>query len=151
MQYHDVILENIGSRRSDEVEILLPGQPILRSLSGERMHELEVNEKRTIAFGFVSSPDMELGRYFYGSVVLHTIGSTARLNYRATIVSVVPASLTVVTKNEARYFGEGNPNLANVMVRVRSLTSGYTSTLSSGSKGNVTFSNLVEDLYEIVY
>jgi len=148
-RYENVLLENIGSRESGRVEILLPEQPILRSVAGSVIPGLEVDEKRVVTFSFVAQPDMDLGQVFYGTLLMRANETGVNLRYRATVVSTVPASLTVITENEATYFSPDKPNLANCTVRVRSLTSGASYTLDSGPEGNITFPDLVEDVYEI--
>lgn len=59
------------------------------------------------------------------------------------------AELTVVTTNEATYFAEEKPNLADVSVRVRSLTVGTVYRGNSGPNGTIVFSDMYEDFYEI--
>jgi len=149
-QSRDVIMQNIGSRASGPIQLNLPNQEVLRSVAGDQIPGLEVDEEITLTFNFVGSPEYELGQFFYGTIGFVTEDAPAvLLSYRATVVSMVQASLTVITENEATYFGEGNPYLADVTVRVRSLTNGDSITLDSGPDGNVTFPDLVEDLYEV--
>ena len=149
-RYVDVVLENIGSLASGPVEVEIPLQPLLSSASGDVLSGIPVEGKQTVSLQIAATPDMELGTYFYGTMVFKTDGSpNAALQYRVTVVSSVPASLTVLTENEATYFAADTPNLAGVDVRLRSLTQGTSITRNSGPEGNVTFSDLVEDVYEI--
>ena len=122
----------LGVQQVNPLTILLPDQPIVRSISGDVIPGLEVDEMRTVTLAFVANPDMDLGQFFFGTIVFSTDGISTTLSYKATVVSTVPASLTVITENEATYFGEGNPNLANVLVSVRSLSTGESYTLDSG-------------------
>lgn len=147
--YRDVVLENIGSRASGPVEIEIPDQPILRSVAGDFIAGLDVDEQRVVSFSFSANEDLALGDFFFGNLVLSADGAGVSLNYRSTVVSTVQASLTVVTENEATYFDESQPNLADANVRVRSLSEGTTMSASSGLFGNVTFPDLVEGIYEI--
>lgn len=148
-RFEDVVLENVGSRASGPIQILLPDQPIMRSVAGDNVAGLDVDEQRTVGFVFTATPDMRLGSFYTGTVVFVADDASLVLNFRATIVSTLPVSLTVITLNEASYFAPGTPNLANATVTVRSLTSGQSFTTSSGNNGNVTFPDLVEGLYEI--
>jgi len=95
-QSRDVVLQNIGSRASGPIQINLPNQPILRSPAGEEIPGLEVDEEATLTFIFVGSPEMDLGQFFFGTIGFVTEDSpSALLDYRATVVSTVMASLTV--------------------------------------------------------
>ena len=147
--FREVSLSNIGSRASGLIEVILPNQPILRSISGSMLPGLDVEESRSVSLEFRSTANMNVGDYFYGTMVFKSGKVGTKVDYRATVVSTVPASLTVITQNEASYFAEGLPNLANATVRVQNLVKGTSVTASSGPNGTVEFSDLTEGPYEI--
>ncbi len=148
-RYEDVVIENIGSMRSDLIQVVVPEQPVIRPVS-EYISAIAVDDKTVVSLQMKASDDLEIGTVFSGTIGFVSNSSVpAYLNYRATIVSSIPANLTIVTQNEATFLSEEKPNLADVNVRVRSLLLGTTYRVNSGANGTVFLEGLLEGYYEI--
>jgi hypothetical protein len=148
--FETVNIRNVGSRKSDDISIVLPNQPVVHSVTGNALPGLRVDESTSITFAFAASLDMTLGSVYTGTVGFVSNGTFATLDYRVRVVSDIAASLTVITEDEATYFAEGSPKLAGVSVRVVSRSSGRTASGITGENGTIVFGNLTEDVYEVV-
>ena len=148
--YKDVSIKNIGSRGSDRIDIVVPDQGIIRAVTDSVYPGLNVEEETTVSFVFSATEDIAIGTVFEGTIGFQSRQAASPLNYRATVVSEVPAVLTVVATDEATYFTEEEPNLANVTITIRNVNIGSSFTKSSGPSGTAVFDELVEGFYEVV-
>ena len=147
--YKDVVLENIGSLASDLIQVVVPNQPVIRPVS-EYISGIAVDDTAVVSFRVKAPDDLAIGSVFTGTIGFVSASSApAYLDYRATIVSSIPANLTIITQNEATFLSEEKLNLDDVNVRVRSLLLGTTYNANSGPNGTVTIMDLVEGYYEI--
>ena len=148
-RYESVEIQNIGNRESGEIQLIIPDQAILRSVTDGIIPGLAVDEKTTVTFSFIAVDSLAIGDYFTGRIGFVSDETSVSLDYRATVVSDIPASLTVVSQNEATFFDSSAPNLPGVEVRIRSLTTGTTLSGTTDTNGTLIFPDLVEDLYEV--
>ncbi len=80
-----------------------------------------------------------------------TNAETVVLEYKVTSISSLFANLTIVTQNEASFFSDGQRNLDDVYVTVRSLTGGAIACVGySGMNGSIAITSIAEDFYEIL-
>ena len=148
--FQNINIRNIGSRKSEAIDVVLPNQPIVRSVSGIALPALAVDESLSATLAFSSSSDMPLGMVFTGTVGFVSNDVFETVDYRVEVVSNVAASLTIISQNEATFFAEGAPNLAGVQVRVVSRSSGRTASGITSENGTIVFGNLTEGVYEVV-
>lgn len=148
-RYENVVLENIGSLDSEIIQVVVPEQPILHPVS-EFIDGIPVDNTTTVSFQIIAPENLELGSFYSGTIGFISNSSVpVQLSYKVTIVSSVPAILTVITQNEATFLSEEKPNLSDVDIRVRSLSLGTLYTGNSGPNGTIVFDDLVEGFYEI--
>jgi len=147
--YQDVVLSNFGSSSANSIEIILPSQAVLRSLSSTIIPFLDVDNSTVVTLAFQALHYMDVGTTFSGIIGFETNYSSTSILYKVLIVSTVPSTLMVITQNEGSFLSEEKLNLPYVDVNVKSLTTGINFKLNSGSNGTVLFTELVEDFYEI--
>ena len=143
----DILIENIGSRASGEIEIVYSDSTLAHSIGGNSMTGLAVGESRMVTIGFTAN---EVDVSFYGTIVFRSDLAAEILHYRATVVPTYGGvTLTVVAQNEASFFADHQPNLANAAVQLRSVKDGSSWTAITGNDGTVFFDELTEGIYEI--
>jgi len=147
--FQDVVVENIGSQASGGIQLFLPDQRIVRTVSNDILPGLAVDEKRTVSFAFQATADMEVGTTYSGSIGIQSARTVVVLHFRTTVVSEAHATLTVITQDEATFFADDHPNLDDVWISIRSLTLGTTVSNTSGPNGTAIFDGLLEDYYEV--
>eukprot|EP00977_Amphora_coffeiformis_P006317 scaffold1352_cov180-Amphora_coffeaeformis.AAC.7 len=143
----DIIIENIGSRPSGEIEIDFSDSTIAHSICGHSMPGLAVGESRMVSIGFNAK---EVDVSFYGSIIFRSDVAAEILHYRATVVPTEGGrTLTVVAQNEASFFADSHPNLAHATVHIRNVKDGSSRTATTEDDGTVLFDDLSEGIYEI--
>jgi hypothetical protein len=147
--YQTFTLKNVGDRRSNEIQIIVPKHDIIRAVSDTTLPGLSANGVTSASFAFTAPTGSAVGSVFHGTVGFVANSTAVSLDVRATIVSTVSASLTVIAENEATYFDASTPHLVGASVRVRSLTVGTTFSNTTDGNGTTVFDGLVEDMYEI--
>ena len=150
-KFYDVTLQNAGSLASNSIEIVFAIDGIIHPVS-EYLPALAVDESTSVSLKVLVPDESDIGTVFTGAIsFISKNAEPAVLEYRVTSISSLFANLTIVTQNEATFFSDGQPNLDNVDVIVRSLTGGtivYTG--SSGMNGTIALIGIVEDFYEII-
>jgi hypothetical protein len=147
--YQTIELTNIGDRGSDAVQLIVPKNDVIRSVSGTTLPGLSVNGVTSVSFSFAAPTGSPVGKVFEGTVGFVANTTATSLEVRATVVSTISASLTVVAVYEGTYFDASRPNLVGADVMVRSLTVGTTFSNVTDGNGTAVFDDLVEDIYEI--
>jgi hypothetical protein len=149
-KYVHLTLQNVGVGATGRIQLILPNQDIVHGVTDEWIESLDSDEQTGVTISFAPPIDTGIGTRFRASIILRSDSSEVSLQYDITIVSSAPASLTIITRNEASYFAAEKPNLADALVRVRSLTTGVSYSNTTGPNGTLVFDDLVEDMYEVV-
>lgn len=147
--YRDVTIENVGAAASGKIEIAYPDSPILTSLSGGGISELEPDEKLVTSFVFEGNDSLEVDSYLYGTIIFKSNDISELLHYRATAVSTVDSTLTIIAQNEATCFSDGKPHVSGAEVQVKRPSDGSSWSASTDDNGIAIFENLEEGVYEI--
>ena len=143
----DIVIENVGSRPSGEIEIDFLDSTIAYSIRGNTLPGLNVGESHMVTIGFTAK---EVDVSLYGTILFRSDNATETLYYRATVVSIEGGrTLTVVAQNEASFFSIYQPNVANATVQIRDVKDGRSWTGTTDSDGTVIFDELSEGIYEI--
>ncbi len=150
-KFYDVTIQNSGSLASSSIEVVVDINGIIHPVS-EYLPALAVDESTSVSLRVVVPDETDIGTVFTGEIgFLSKNAEPAVLEYRVISISSLFANLTIVTQNEATFFSDGQPNLDNVDLIIRSLTGGaIVHTGSSGVNGTITLIGMVEDFYEII-
>lgn len=147
--YQSITVENIGDFSSGIIKIEHPDQPILRSLSGSEIDAIDVDERRVVSFAFVGDDRIEVGAYFYGTIIFRSEDAVELLRYRVSVVPTIETTLTVIAQDEASYFSDGKPNVSGATVEIQKSDGGSSQSDETNVLGTAVFEGLAEGVYEI--